>query len=188
MKINLITQNPLKIKAACSVFTKYDIQLSTIKNDYPEIQASTSLEIAKYTALEVAKRLNTPTIREDQSLFIHALNLPGPYVFYVEKILPAEKVIEICRKFKDNTGHFEVASVIAFPSGETFEYVYQVPLTFGFEIKGKNPIGWDGIIRLLDETRAIAEYPEDERLHIWSRGYEKIAEYISKKIDLKKNI
>lgn len=181
MKINLITRNPIKIKAAYGVFNKYNIQLSTIEKDYPEIQASTSLEIAKHTALEAAKEFNMPAIREDHSLFIHALNLPGPYVAYVEKILLAEKVIEICQKFNDFTGHFEVASVIASPNGQTFEYVFQIPLTFGFEIKGENPIGWDGIIRLLDETRAIAEYPEDKRLHIWSQGYEKIAQYILEK-------
>lgn len=180
MNICLVTRNTGKIKAAKSVFDKYNIKICGIDKDYPEIQASTSLEVAKYTAIEASKDLNSPVIREDHSLFIHALNLPGPYTAYIEKMLPVEKVIEICQKFGDNTGHFEVASVIAFPNGETYEYVFQIPMTFGSEIKGENRQGWNGIIRLLNEKRAITEYPEEERLHIWNQGYEKIAKYLSK--------
>ena len=186
MKIYLVTRNPGKIMAANSVFNKYSIELSGVEKDYVEIQAATSLEIAKYTALEAAKELGAPAIREDHSLFINALNLPGPYTAYIEKMLPVEKVIEICQKFGDNTGHFEVASVVGFPDGQSFEYVFQVPVTFGSEVKGENPRGWNGILRLLDEQRAITEYPEEERLHIWNQGYEKLAQHLAEKYSLTK--
>ncbi len=186
MKIYLVTRNPGKIMAANSVFNKYNIELSGVEKDYVEIQASTSLEIAKYTALEAAKELNAPAIREDHSLFIHALNLPGQYTAYIEKTLPVEKVIKICPNFGDNTGHFEVASVVGFPDGLSFEYVFQVSVTFGSEVKGENSHCWNGIIRLLDEKRAITEYPEEERLHIWNQGYEKLAQHIAGKFNLVK--
>ncbi len=179
MKIYLVTRNPGKILAANSVFSKYSIDLVGVEKDYPEIQAATSLEIARYTAKEAAKDLKFPAIREDHSLFIHALNLPGPYTAYIEKMLPAEKVVDICQKFKDYTGHFEVASVLAYPDGKTYEYVFQVPTTFGFSANSENHPGWNSIIRLLDETRSITEYPEEDRLHIWNQGYEKIAQYLS---------
>jgi len=52
-------------------------------------------------------------------------------------------------------------------------------MTFGKKPKGKNPKGWDGLIRLYDETRAITEYPEKERLNIWNQGYKAIAEYLT---------
>lgn len=181
MKICLVTKNKGKLLAANSVFNKYNIELFGVEKDYVEIQATTSLEIAKYTALEASKELDLPAIREDHSLFIHALNLPGPYTAYIEKMLPVEKIIEICQKFNNNTGHFEIASVIAFPDGETYEYVFQIPVIFNSEVKGKNCHGWNGIIRLLDEKRTITEYPEEERLHIWNQGYEKIAQYLLKK-------
>ena len=58
---------------------------------------------------------------------------------------------------------------------ETFEYVFKVPITFGEKPKGKNSKGWNGLIRLNDEKRAITEYPESERLHIWNKGYEAVA-------------
>lgn len=184
MKIYLVTRNNGKIIAAKSVFDKYKVELMGVEKDYAEIQAATSLEIAKYTALEAAGELKTAAIREDHSLFIHALNLPGPYMAYIEKVLSPEKVIEICSKFGDNTGHFEVASVIAFPDGTSFEHVFQVPITFSNKIMNGENKSWNGIIRLNDEKRTISEYPEEERLTIWSQGYQKIAEFLVEKYNL----
>ena len=72
-----------------------------------------------------------------------------------------------------------MATVYAKPDGTTFEYTFEVPITFGSEVKGNNPYGWDGLIRLQNESRAITEYPEEERLHIWRQGYEAIAKHIN---------
>lgn len=178
MKIYLVTRNPGKLLAAKSVFDKYRIEIQNVEKEYPEIQADTSLEIAKFTALEAAKELASPAVREDHSLFIHALGIPGPYTNYTEKRIPADKLARLIDLLGGNTGHFEVATVLAYPSGETFEYVFQVPMSFGKEPKGNNPKGWNGLIRLNDEKRTIAEYPESERLHIWNQGYEAIARHL----------
>lgn len=178
MKIYLVTRNPGKLMAAESVFDKYHIEIQNVEKDYPEIQAESSLEIAKFTALQAAKDLKYPAVREDHSLFIHALGIPGPFTNYLEKKIPAEKLAELIDFLGNNTGHFEVATVLAYLSGETFEYVFQVPMTFGKEIKGENPKGWNGLIRLYDEERAITEYPESERLPIWNRGYEAVAKHL----------
>lgn len=180
MKIYLVTRNPGKLLAAKSVFDKYNIEIQNVEKDYPEIQADTSLEIAKYTALEVARELNTPAVREDHSLFIEVLDIPGPYTNYIEKKIPADKLATLIKQLGNNKGHFEVATVLAYSNGETFEYVFQVPMTFGEESKGKNPKGWNGLIRLYDETRAITEYPETERLPIWNQGYEAVARHLTK--------
>ena len=180
MRIFLVTKNPGKLLAARSVFDKYNIEIQNVDKDYPEIQADTSLEIAKYTALEAAKELNTPAVREDHSLFIEALGIPGPYTNYIEKKIPADKLASLIRQLGNNKGYFEVATVLAYPNGKTFEYVFQVPMTFGEEPKGENPKGWNGLIRLNDETRAITEYPETERLHIWNQGYEAVAKHLIK--------
>ena len=177
--IYLATRNPGKLMAANSVFGKYGITLRSVEKDYPEIQDETSLAIAKFTALQVARDLNSPAIREDHSLFIEALGIPGPYTNYIEKRIAAPKLAELIKLIGNNKGYFEVATVYAEPDGKTFESVFQVPMTFGEKIKGENPKGWNGLIRLLDEKRAITEYPEEERLYIWNQGYEKIAEFIA---------
>ena len=138
------------------------------------------MEIAKHTALQAAKELKAPAAREDHSLFIEALGIPGPYTNYIEKKIPAEKLATLIKQLCNNKGYFEVATVLAYPNAKTFEYVFQVPMTFGEKPKGKNQKGWNGLIRLNDETRAITEYPETERLHVWNQGYEAVAKYLTK--------
>ncbi len=174
----LITKNQSKLMAAKSAFNKYGIEIISLDKDYPEIQAETSLEIARFTALQATEDINSPVVREDHSLFIHALNIPGPYTNYIEKKISAKKLLEILKFFNDRSGHFEIATVYAEPNGKVFEYVFQVPITFGKEIKGNNSRGWNSLIRIGDEIRAITEYSEQERLYIWNQGYEAVAKYI----------
>ena len=50
-------------------------------------------------------------------------------------------------------------------------------MTFGEAIKNEGK-GWNGLIRLNNEERAITEYPEEERLNIWNQGYEAIAKML----------
>jgi len=178
MKLYLVTRNPSKLLVAKSVFDKYNIEIQNVGKDYPEIQADTSLEIAKYTSIEAAKGLGIPVVREDHSLFIEALGIPGPYINYTEKRIPADKLVLLIKQLGNNKGHFDVATVLAYPNGETFEYTFQVPMTFGEESKGNNPKGWNGLIRLNNEKRAITEYPEIERLQIWNQGYEAVAKHL----------
>ena len=179
MSINIITKNPGKIKAAKNVFEKYNIEIEFIEKEYPEIQNSSSMEIARFTAIQAAKDFNKPAIREDHSLFINAFNFPGPYISYIEKQLSAKKLLELLKNQKDRTGYFEIATVYAEPNGKNIEYTFQVPMTFGSEIKTAGK-GWDGLIRLFNEARTITEYPEEERLHIWNQGYEAIAKKLIK--------
>lgn len=85
MKINILTKNPGKLLAAKNIFDKYNIEVSSIEKEYPEIQADNSLEIAKVTAMQAAKDFNVSVVREDHSLFINTLGIPGPYTNYIEK-------------------------------------------------------------------------------------------------------
>ncbi len=178
MEIYLLIKNESKLSAARSVFDKYGIKLLPVNKEYPEIQAETSLEIARHSAQQAANDLKAPVIREDHSLFIEALGIPGPYMNYMEKKISPELVAKLIDFLDNNRGWFEVATVYAEPSGKVFEYTFEVPITFGKEPKGDNSKGWSGLIRLNDETRAITEYPEEERLHIWNQGYEVIAKKV----------
>ena len=95
-EIFIITKNKGKILAAQSVFSKFGIVVKNIEKDYPEIQANSSMKIAKYAVEQAGKDYNLPIIREDHSLFIKALGgFPGPYTSYFDKIIPAEKILEL---------------------------------------------------------------------------------------------
>lgn len=178
MEIYLLTKNEGKLKAAKSTFDKYGIKLLPVEKEYPEIQANSSLEIARNSAQQAARELRAPVVREDHSLFIEALGIPGPYMNYIEKKISADQISKIIDFLGNNRGWFEVATVYAEPDGKTFEYTFKVPMTFGKESKGENPRGWNGLIRLGEETRAITEYPEEERLPLWNQGYEAVAKHL----------
>jgi len=182
MTIHILTKNPGKILVAKSIFDTCGIEIIFVDKEYPEIQADTSLEIAKFTALQAVKDLNIPIIREDHSLFINALGIPGPYTSYIEKKLPVEKLLKLMRGQSDRTGYFEVATVYAEPSGCIKEFIFQVPIVIANEEKGNLHSGWNKIIQLQGENRTLAEYPEEERINIWNKNYRKIADWlISKK-------
>ena len=179
MTVHIITKNPGKRLAAESAFKKYGIAVKFIDKEYPEIQADTSLEIAKFTAVEAAKELGIPVVREDHSLFINALGIPGPYTSFIEKHLPVEKLLKVLEMQEDRSGYFEIATVYAEPDGFIKKYVYKVPVSFKKEIKVQDPRGgWNGIIRLKGEERAFTEYPEEERLSVWNKNYALLGEFL----------
>ena len=178
IKIALLTKNSGKRMAAKAVFDKYGIEVVFIDKEYPEIQAATSLEIARFSALQASKELNIPVIREDHSLFINSLGMPGPYANYIERRIPAEKMLKILKDEEDRAGYIELAAVYARPDGFAGEYVYQVPIRIAQEERGGMGTRWDSIIMIEKENRTLAEYPEEERLEVWSKNYEEIAKWL----------
>lgn len=180
MTINIITKNLGKLLAAKTVFEKYGITVNQIDKEYPEIQAENSLEIAKFTAIQAAKELGKPVIREDHSLFIDVLGIPGPYTDYIEKKLSVKKLLEIMKNQSDRNGYFEIATVYAEPNGFTKEYIFKVPITLSHEERGNLQTGWNRIIQLENDNKTLAEYPEEERLEVWTKNYKLIAEWLIK--------
>lgn len=106
MKIYLLTKNPGKIKSAKNVFSKYGIELESIDKEYPEIQADSSLEIARYSSLQAARDFNALVIREDHSLYINFLGIPGPYTNFIEKKISTDNLLKIIDCLGDNHGFF----------------------------------------------------------------------------------
>ena len=175
MNIYLVTKNLGKLAAAQSVFNDSEITLLPVDKDYPEIQADSSIEVARYTSLEVAKEKGLPAIREDHSIFISALgNTPGPFMSYFEKKVSADLLLQLLLNAEDRKGYFEVGTALAYPDGEVQEFVFRVPFTLAKEKRGTLQNGWNQLIILDGETRTLAEYPEIERLHIWNQSYLKI--------------
>ena len=176
--IYLITNNPGKLLAAKSAFQDTNIELKQLKSNFPEIQADTSLEIARYTAVNVAKEKNIPVIREDHSLFINELSkFPGPYTSYYDENIPAEKLLKLIRK--NYTGYFEISLAYAEPKGLIKTFTYQVPIKISKGLKG-NRGNWNKILMLKDSNKTIAESTEEENTHVWNKNFKKLAEYLKK--------
>jgi len=176
--IYLLTKNKGKLLAAKDVFSRYKIEVKMLDKEYPEIQANTSLEIARHTALTAAKEFNVPVIREDHSLFINELGFPGPYTKYIESKLPAEKLIKILKD--DFGGYFEIAAVYAEPKGFTKEFIFRVPIKISKEIKGTKG-NWDRVLMLADSNKTLSEQTEEENINVWNKNFVEIAKFLDRK-------
>lgn len=177
--IYIITRNKGKLMAAQDAFSRYNVKLNQFDKDIPEIQADTSTEIALFAAQNVAKEFGINVIREDHSIFINALGIPGPYTNFIEKKLSSEKLLELLSTQKDRTGYFEVAAAYAEPNGLIKTFVFRVNISFSNEPRGNLSGGWNRIIILEGETKTLAEYDEKERVNVWNKNYNQIAKFLS---------
>lgn len=181
MKIGVITRNKGKRQITDYVFPKYGIDYEFIDKEFPEIQAATSKEIAEFTVIQASNELKIPIVREDASLYINALGFPGPFTAYLEKTVPPEKVLEILKPFKDRSGYFECALSFVEPGKEPFTVIDRYDIEVNETLKGSHVFiqPWDKFLKFKGEKRTFAEYPFEERIPVWARYYEKMAEYIS---------
>jgi XTP/dITP diphosphohydrolase len=177
-KVYLLTGNPDKVRSARKAFEGTDIELKQLDEDYPEIQAESSLKIARNTVKQAMNEYDRPVIREDHSVYLDAVpGFPGPYMSYFDKKMPAESLIQLLEG-EDRTGYFEIAAVLGLPKGEIKEYEFKVPIEISDEIKGDER-NWDGVMMLEGEDETFAESSEKSRLDVWNQNYRRIAEVLA---------
>lgn len=174
-----MTKNKGKILAATSAFSKYGIEVRSLDFEIPEIQADTSIEIARYAVERAWEKFHEPVIREDHSFFIDELGMPGPYMAYIEKQIDLDHLIKILKTLDKRTGHWNVGTAFMDKDGKVHEFTFDVPIVFELEPRGKEINSWIRLVRFANETRVLTEYPEEERLHVWNVNYEKIAKLIA---------
>jgi len=170
-----MTKNKGKLLAATSTFSTYGIEVRSCGLDIPEIQAENSIEIARMAVEQAYSMLHEPIVREDHSFYIDELGIPGPYMAYFEKRISTKRLLDILHPLVERTGHWEIAAAFCDEQGQLYEYSFTVPIVFEQEPRGDERQNWERLIRFSNETRVLAEYPEEERTHIWNRNYEQIA-------------
>ncbi len=181
MKINLLTSNQFKIETAKLAFTPFKIEVFPVALEIPEIQADNNLDIAHHCALAAAKLINEPVAREDHGFYLSAFpGWPGPYMAHTEQKIPAKDILNLLDG-KDRTGYFEMALAYVSPDGKISQFSFQLPCTIAREIHpGNKDFGWDSIICLKDETRTLSDYPQEERVHFFTKNYVELAKEITK--------
>ena len=162
------------------IFQQYGVEVLSLDVDLPEIQASTSAEVASYTAREAFEKNKLPVIREDHSFYVKELGMPGPYMAYIDKAIDLDHLLKILDTLEDRSGYFELSASYIDGDGQEHQFSYQVPVTFADEPRGDNQQRWERLIMFPGESRTFAEYPSEERSEVWSRNYQEIAKLISK--------
>ncbi len=174
-----MTKNIGKIASAQVAFNPYSITVIPLEFEFPEIQAPTSIEIAKHAVQQAYEKFKKPVIREDHSFFIDELNFPGPYMAYIEKAIPLEGIINIIKNLSSNKAHFELAAAYIDKNDVLHEFVYSVPVVLQTEPKGDSNQKWNRLISFEHEEKVFAEYSEDERLDVWNKNFVEIAKLVN---------
>lgn len=178
-KVFLLTGNPSKLAAAQKVFDEFNIEIESLPLNLAEVQAPTSAEIAEKAAIEAYRMTGKPVIREDHSFYIDALGIPGPFMAYVDKAIDPDTLLKILDVLPSRDGHFLLAATYVDETGECHNFEYSVPVEFAHEVRGREDLRWERIIKFKDDDRTFAEYPEEERTDVWAKNYRSIAELIS---------
>jgi XTP/dITP diphosphohydrolase len=161
------TTNFHKFNEARAVFTKHGIAVAMIRIKSLEIQENDLEAIAKFSAMDAAKKCGLPIIVEDAGLFIKALNgFPGPYSSYIYKTLGIKGVLKLMEGIENREAEFR--SVVAYCEPKT-----NILETFCGKIKGKitekargkSGFGFDPIFQLLGSKglKTFAEMSIEEK-------------------------
>jgi len=170
-KIYLLTKNKGKLLAAQKVFNEFGIEIGIIEKEFPEIQESSSIKIAKFATETASRELNIPVLREDHSLYIEALEyFPGPFTAFFDKNMDVKILLQLLNSFENRNAEMELGATLTIPKYETFESVYRVPLEISKEIKGESG-NWDKILKLRGSNKTFSESTEEDNVDIWNTFY-----------------
>lgn len=179
-RVHLLTSNADKIKAANHIFNAYEVEVLPLELDIPEIQASTSIEIARYMVEQAYKMTGKPTIREDHSFIIKELDFPGPFMTYADKAISPEQLLKILDTLESRDAYFELGAAYCDENGEVYEFSYQVPVVMSSEIKGSDKFRWERLMMFPGDAKTFAELDADDRVEVWTKNYEAIAGLLSR--------
>ncbi|MHA1238198.1 MAG: XTP/dITP diphosphatase [Candidatus Odinarchaeia archaeon] len=113
MKLFFATGNKNKVKEAQEILKQFGFEVEHLPIERVELQSDNLEEIASYSALEIANKVNKTVFVEDTGLFIEYLKgFPGPYSSYVYKTIGNEGILKLLRDVENRKAYFE--SVIAF--------------------------------------------------------------------------
>lgn len=177
-QVYLLTGNLDKIKAANLIFNKHSVEALPLELDIPEIQAATSTEIAHYMVEQAYKLTGKPIIREDHSFFIKELGFPGPFMAYADKTIDNDHLLKILATLDSREAYFELGAAYVDANGKISEFSYQVPVVMSEEARGIEKLRWERLMMFPGDTKTFAELDADDRLEVWTKNYESIAELI----------
>lgn len=179
-EVALITSNPEKVAAAAAAFEGRGIALRQFDPGLPEIQASTSVAVARHTVESVLDDglVGVPVVREDHGLVLDAVpGFPGPYLSHFDDHLPAERLLDLLAG-EPRTGQFTVGTVLGLPDGTVESFEFEVPIEVADRPSGETG-NWDRVLRLADTAETFAASDPADRRDVWNRNFRRIADRLS---------
>jgi len=141
--ITFITGNQHKVKEAQGIFHQFNIEVEHVDLGYPEIQGEL-IDVARFGAVDAARRLGRPVIVEDAGLFIKALNwFPGTYSSYVQDTLGNQGILKLMNNVKDRYAEFRSVIGFATPKTEPETFLGVVGGQIAHQEKGDHGFAYD---------------------------------------------
>lgn len=182
-EITFVTGNWAKIASAKMILEPLGIKVNHEKMNTIEIQSDDINEIAKTSAKEASEKLKTNVLKNDTGLFIEALNgFPGPYTHYVDDTLDEKGILKLLEGVQNRRAYFKEAIAYCEYGKEPVVFNSYTHGTILKEKQGEFGWSWDFIFQVDGTDKALACYPDEERLLLFSQeGYKNFAEYLNKK-------
>jgi XTP/dITP diphosphohydrolase len=170
--IYFITSNKGKVLEANKKFSEIDIKIVQKNIGYPEIQADTLEEVAKFGVGHIQKQLNHPFILEDAGLFIDALDgFPGVYSAYVFYRIGYSGILKLLEDIDDKRkATFRSVFGYSSPGQKTKFFFGESPGTISKKAVGEHGFGYDPIFIPDGESRTFAQMETGEKNQFSHRG------------------
>lgn len=180
MKITYITGNWAKVMSAKQILEPLGFEIDNRKIEYPELQADTFEEVAKFSSKYASDTLKCNTLKNDSGLVIPALGgFPGPYTHYVEDTLGEDGILKLMKGVENREAYFVECLCFTEYGKEPVCFISKTKGTIAHEKSGKYGWSYDFIFIPEGKELTFANYPDEERFSLWNNdAYLQLAEYL----------
>lgn len=181
-KIIYITGNRFKVLTASKILEPLGFYIEAKKLDYPEIQADSIEEVAKYSSKYASDFLKESTLKNDSGLVIPALkDFPSMYSKYVENTIGEEGILKLMSNIKNRKAYFLEVLAYTEKGKEPITFVSKTDGSIAFESSGEYGWGYDKIFIPKGEKITLSNFEDDVRWKFWKDdAYNELAVYLSR--------
>jgi len=167
LNLHFVTSNPNKFRELSELL---ECKLSLIELDLEEIQTTDLHELVKFKLRHAYKRVQTPVIVEDTSLYFEAWNeLPGPLVKFFLKNIGLCGMVRALDEFSNNSA--SATCCLGFTKDGKIMHFFEGTVKGNIvEPRGSQHFGWDAIFLPAGYQRTFGEMSSMEKHQISPRG------------------
>jgi len=170
-QLYFITGNMGKLAEIQERVKTLDIKVIQKDLGYPEIQAETLEEVARYGVEHIRKQFSHPFILEDAGLFIDSLEgFPGVYSKYVFYSIGLKGILKLMGEIENRDAVFRSVYAYAEPDTKPVLFLGGCKGTITNKEKGTSGFGYDPIFIPDGELKTFAEMSTEEKNRYSHRG------------------
>lgn len=181
MRMNLVTQNPNKVKEF-RLILEPEIEVKQIKVDYPELRSDDNVEIVKLAAKMLCEKFGKAIVVEDSGLFIDALRgFPGTVTAYTAKRIGNKGILKLMKGIENRKCQYKSAIGYCEPDKDPVAFEGAEEGTIAEEERGEQGWGEDPMFIPKGETKTYGELRKEGDINLFrKRALEKFREYLIK--------